>query len=240
LKAFLLAAGNGTRLRPLTDSVPKCLLPIRGVPILGIWLALCRRAGITEVLLNTHAHAQAVHNYVAEHRNGLQIKIFDEPELLGSGGTLAENRDWIASETCFWVLYADVLTNVDMRAMLRFHRWHNLAATIGLYRVPDPGRCGIVTVDRETRRVIEFVEKPTYPPSNLAFTGVLISTPELLEAIPDERPIDLAGGVLPRVVGRVAGYECDAYTLDIGTPANYEHAQATWPGLPREGECFTA
>lgn len=240
MKAFLLAAGNGTRLRPLTDRVPKCLLPIQGVPMLEIWLALCRRAGITEVLLNMHAHAPAVHAYLAQHRNGPQVKVFDEPELLGSGGTLAANRDWVAAEECFWVLYADVLTNVDLTAMLDFHRAHKVAATIGVYRVPDPSRCGIVTLDAQAR-VTGFVEKPANPSSNLAFSGILVATPELLESIPDERPIDLGGGVLERLAGRMAAYEGNGYTLDIGTPANYEHAQATWPGLLREErQCFAA
>jgi mannose-1-phosphate guanylyltransferase len=240
VKAFILAAGNGTRLRPLTDCLPKCLLPIRGVPMLEIWLAQCRRAGITEVLINTHAHANAVRRYLAQHQNGLRIKVFDEPELLGSGGTLAANRDWAISEACFWVLYADVLTNMDMRTMLHFHLSQNPTATIGLYQVPDPGRCGIVTLDAQAR-VTRFVEKPAHPTSNLAFSGVLLATPALLDAIPDERPIDLGGSVLPCLTGRLAGYESNAYTLDIGTLSNYQHAQTTWPGLPaEERQCFAA
>lgn len=86
MKAFLLAAGNGTRLRPLTDSVPKCLLPIQGVPLLEIWLNNCKFAGITDVLVNAHAHAGAIRKFATEQETGVRIHIAQEPELLGSAG----------------------------------------------------------------------------------------------------------------------------------------------------------
>ena len=95
MKAFLLAAGNGTRLRPLTDSVPKCLLPICGVPLLEIWLNNCKAAGISEVLVNTHARMEEIRRFVAEQQSGVRVRIAEEPELLGSAGTLAENRDFV-------------------------------------------------------------------------------------------------------------------------------------------------
>ena len=234
MKAFLLAAGHGTRLRPLTDSTPKCLLPIGGTPLLGIWLELCRCSGIGEVLLNLHAHPGAVRDYLSRQPCGVEVTVFEEPELLGSAGTVAANREWVRSEECFWILYADVLTNVDLTAMLRFHRAHPSAATIGVYRVPDPSRCGIVTVD-QNQRVTHFVEKPAHPASNLAFSGVLLGTPELLEAIPDQTPADLGHDVLPRLAGRMSAYEIGEFLLDIGTRQNYERAQATWPGLEKSG-----
>ena len=82
MKAFLLAAGLGTRLRPLTDSTPKCLLPIRGVPLLAIWLDLCHRHGIDEVLINTHCHGETVRRYLVAHRNAVRTRVVDEPVLL--------------------------------------------------------------------------------------------------------------------------------------------------------------
>src|SRR6266496_2785296 len=105
MKAFLLAAGHGTRLRPHTDGTPKCLLPIRGVPILEIWLALCRKHGISEVLVNTHAHAAAVKEFVAQWKDGIRVTVIEEPELYGSAGTLLANRDWVRGEDKFWVFY---------------------------------------------------------------------------------------------------------------------------------------
>src|SRR5947209_8649183 len=165
MKAFLLAAGNGTRLRPLTNNVPKCLLPIQGVPLLEIWLNNCKAAGITDVLVNAHAQSESIRRFVAEQQSGVKIRIAEEPELLGSAGTLAHNRDFVTGEKAFFILYADVLTNIDLRRMLAFHQQKRFPATLGIYQVPDPTRCGIVTMDQKS--VIEgFVEKPSEPVSN--------------------------------------------------------------------------
>jgi mannose-1-phosphate guanylyltransferase len=232
MKAFLLAAGLGTRLRPLTDSTPKCLLPVQGVPILDIWLDLCRRHGIHEVLINTHAHNKRVHDYLGARRNGVKTTVVDEPVLLGSAGTILANRQWVAGERCFWVLYADVLTNANLDRMLEFHAERGCLATLGGYEVPDPERCGIMQVDREGR-VERFVEKPKSPIGRLAFAGLLVADAALLDAIPGSLPADLGFDVLPRLAGRMFAWPISDYLLDIGTVANYELAQKSWPGLDR-------
>lgn len=230
LKAILLAAGLGTRLRPLTDAVPKCLLAVRGLPLLGIWLELLRRYGIDQVLVNTHAHSVAVRDFLARHANGLSIRIFEEPKLLGSAGTLAANCDWVRSEPFFWVFYADVLTNVRLDRMLAYHGDHPSAATLGVYEVPDPKRCGIAVTD-ERGCITEFVEKPRKPSSSLAFSGVLIGTPALLDALPASFPSDLGFDVFPHLAGRMFAYTIREYLIDIGTQENYRLAQANWPGI---------
>ncbi len=234
MKAFLLAAGHGTRLRPYTNSVPKCLLPIRGVPMLAIWLDSCRRMGIEEVLVNTHAHAQAVADFVRPLRDGIRVTVVEEPELFGSAGTLLAHREWIHGDDKFWIFYADVLTCANLASMEAFHSPHD-AATLGVYSVPDPERCGIVSLG-EDQLVIDFVEKPAVPRSNLAFAGIMIGTQELLDAIPRKREADLAFDVLPRLVGRMRAYPIPDYLLDIGTRENYEVAQRTWPGFS-ESNC---
>ncbi len=230
MKAFLLAAGNGTRLRPLTDRVPKCLLPIQGVPLLEIWLSNCKAAGITDVLVNTHAHAEAIRRFAAKQKAGVRMRIVEEPELLGSAGTLAENREFVAGEESFFVLYADVLTNVDLRRMLVFHTQKRLPATLGVYQVPDPTRCGIVTMD-ENAVISNFIEKPMHPASNWAFAGVMIAGPAFADFLPDQRPADIGFDVLPKLVGQMAAFPISEYLLDIGTISNYQNAQKSWPGL---------
>src|SRR6516225_7529559 len=105
MKAFILAAGSGTRLRPLTDSVPKCLLPIRGVPLLQIWLENCCATGISEVLVNVHAHPEKFREFVRKQASPVRINIVEEQQLLGSAGTLAENRSFVEQEKDFFVLY---------------------------------------------------------------------------------------------------------------------------------------
>ena len=231
MKAFLLAAGNGTRLRPLTDKVPKCLVPIQGMPMLSIWMKVCQKLGITEVLINLHAHADVVRSFLEQgEESGVRVHVSEEKQLLGSAGTLRANRKWVEGEDLFWVFYADVLHRADLPAMLHLHRKHDLAATLGVYEVPDPSRCGIVTTD--SRGVIEnFVEKPAHPTGNLAFSGLMIGTPEVLDVIPNSVPADIGFHVLPKLIGQMLAFPIRDYLIDIGTMANYQQAQATWPGL---------
>jgi len=230
MKAFILAAGKGERLRPLTDAIPKCLLPIQDVPILGIWLELCRRHGIDEVLVNTHSHTGSVKRYLEHHRCGVRLHITEEETLLGSAGTVLTHRHWIGSDPEFWIFYGDVLTNANLSAMLEFHRRSNQVVTLGVNRVADPRQCGIVTVDREGM-IQEFVEKPANPSNDLAFSGILAATSSIFEVIPKRTPADIGFEVLPKLVGKMAAYPISDYLVDIGTPASYRYAQDTWPGF---------
>lgn len=230
MKAFLLAAGHGTRLRPLTDRIPKCLVPICGVPLLDIWLEVCRLADIDEVLINLHAHADVVREAVREKETGVIVHLTEETTLLGSAGTLLANRNWVAGESRFWVLYGDVLTRANLGKMVNFHDHRQPIATIGLCQVDDPSRCGVVSFDSDFV-VREFVEKPSHPTSNWVFSGLMIATPELLKNIPEQIPVDLGFDVLPRLVGQMRAYPITDYLLDIGTMENYQAAQNNWPGL---------
>jgi mannose-1-phosphate guanylyltransferase len=235
MKAFLLAGGLGTRLRPLTESTPKCLLPVQGVPMLQIWFDICRQHGIDELLINVHTHAADVRRFIEERKDGLRVHLFDETALLGSAGTVLANREWVDKEGSFWVFYADVLTTVNLNQMLAFHESRGQIATIGVYKVSDPSRCGIVQVD-DNGVVREFVEKPRDPVGNLAFSGLMLATPALLDVIPDSSPVDLGFHVLPQIVGRMAAYRITDFMVDIGTLDTYRAAQMTWPGLSQSQE----
>jgi mannose-1-phosphate guanylyltransferase len=230
MKAFLLAAGHGTRLRPITDHVPKCLVPIRGVPMLAIWLALCKELGIKEVLVNLHAHADAVRTFLREFADhDVSVEVAEETRLLGSAGTLRANRSWVEGEELFWVFYADVLHCADLAAMLHLHRERKLTATLGVYEVPDPSRCGIITAN--SQGIIEnFVEKPPLPTGNLAFSGLMIATPALLDVIPERVPSDIGFDVLPKLKNQMLAFRISDYLIDVGTMENYQKAQTTWPG----------
>ncbi|MGA9509002.1 MAG: nucleotidyltransferase family protein [Candidatus Sulfotelmatobacter sp.] len=230
MKAFLLAGGYGTRLRPLTDSLPKCLVPIQGKPLLDIWLDLCARSNITEVLINLHAHSRLVEEHLKEKCSPVAVSVVHEKQLLGSAGTIAANREWINSDPAFWILYSDVLTNMDLRRMTEFHVEHETVATLGLYQVPDPSRCGVALTD-SSGIITDFEEKPTNPRSNWVFSGLMLASPRFLDFIPPTIPADIAFDVLPRLLGRLLAYPINDYLLDIGTMQNYQKAQNTWPGM---------
>lgn len=229
MKAFLLAGGYGTRLRPVTDSVPKCLVPIRGRPLLDIWLDLCARSGITDVLVNVHAHPQPIERHLERSHSPVNVRLVHEDRLLGSAGTLAANRDWVGSDPAFWILYSDVLTNTNLRRMSEFHSRSGSVATVGLYQVPDPSSCGVALTD-EAGVIIDFQEKPQTPRSNWVFSGLMVASPRLLDSIPHVIPADIAFHVLPHLLGKMQAYPITDYLLDIGTLPNYQRAQSTWPG----------
>ena len=232
MKAFLLAGGHGTRLRPLTDRTPKCLLPIQGTPMLHIWFEICRQYGIDEVLINIHSHGDAVRSFIRDCKGGLQVRLFEETALLGSAGTVLANREWVNTEPFFWVFYADVLTTTHLDQMQIFHSDRGQIVTIGVSEVPDPSRCGIVQVDGNDI-VRDFEEKPKLPRGNLAFSGLMLATPALLDEIPNTNPVDLGFHILPKVVNRMAAYRISDYLIDIGTLETYQAAQKQWPGFSK-------
>jgi NDP-sugar pyrophosphorylase family protein len=149
---------------------------------------------------------------------------------LGSAGTVLANREWVAREKSFWIFYADVLTTTNLARMQHFHNGHGQMATIGTYEVPNPSRCGIVQVD-QCGIVRDFVEKPKDPMGNLAFSGLMLATPSLLDVIPKISPVDLGFHVLPKIVGQMAAYRIPDFLIDVGTLETYQTAQEGWPGL---------
>lgn len=227
MKAFLLAAGKGQRLRPLTNTIPKCLVPINGKPLLGLWLELCHTYGITEVLINLHHLPQQVQVFLRDHDFGLRVRTCFEKELLGSAGTVATNQSFVVNERDFFILYADNLTDVDLGQMLAFHRAHGGEFTMGLFRTHKPQQCGIVALDA-THRIIDFVEKPVYPKSNLANAGIYIANSTIFRHFPPQPCLDFGFDIFPRLVGKIYGYVIQDYVLDIGTMDNYLLAQQTW------------
>jgi NDP-sugar pyrophosphorylase family protein len=232
VRALLLAGGLGTRLRPLTDHVPKCLVEIDGRPLLDYWLERLARGGIRRVRVNNHHHPEAMRAYLRRARAewGLRVEEAHEPVLLGSAGTVAANRDLADGAREVVVAYGDNLSDVDLTALLRFHRSHGDPFTMLLFRTPTPRACGIAETDREGR-VLSFVEKPERPASDLANAGVYVLSADAYREIADLRAFDLAFDVLPRFVGRMRGYAFDGYHRDVGTPQALEAARREAPAV---------
>jgi mannose-1-phosphate guanylyltransferase len=227
MKAFLLAAGEGTRLRPLTIETPKCLVPIGGIPLLAIWYRYLERNGVTEVMINTHHLSDQVQTFINQLSTSIKTHIVHEPELLGSAGTLLRNRDFVREESRFWIIYADSLTAMDMGKLLCLHQEKQSVLTLGLYHTNVPKECGIVTLD-ETGRIIRFVEKPSDPEGDLSNTGIMVSSSDLFNDIPERIPCDLSYDVLPHLLGRMHGLVTNSYFIDIGSLERYQAAQLNW------------
>jgi mannose-1-phosphate guanylyltransferase len=234
VKAFLLAAGRGTRLQPLTDTTPKCLVTIGGVPLLRIWFELCRAHGVTEVLVNTHHFPAQVEACAAAAPAGLRVATVFEPALLGTAGTVRANRHFVEGEREFFVLYADNLTNVDLSRLLSRHREREAWATLGLYPTDRPHEKGIVACGADGW-VRHFEEKPSHPRSPLANAGLFVATPALVDAIPDRAGVDFGTDVFPGLAGRLRGAIVEGYIRDIGSAESYAAAQAEWTGLMPAG-----
>lgn len=228
MKAFLLAAGLGTRLRPITDHTPKCMLEIGGRPLLGIWLDALAAVGVSEVLVNLHHLAPVVHAYLAERSGPPVVRTVHEPELLGSAGTLRANRDFVAGERMFLAVNADNLTDFDLSVLVDAHRSGDAVATLALFRAPRPTECGIVEIDAGGL-MRSFVEKPAHPAGDLANAGMYAFAPEVLDEISGPPPRDIGFHLLPGLVGRARGVALgDSYFIDIGTPAALERARDEW------------
>jgi mannose-1-phosphate guanylyltransferase len=224
VKAFLLAAGRGTRMGEVGERTPKCLLEVGGKPLLGRWFDALARAGVTSVLVNTHHLADQVRGYVASIEPPLEVVIAHEPELLGSGGTLGAHCGFVPDGDDFLVVYADNASTVDLALLTEAHR-QDTVATLGLFRVSDPENRGVVELDGDGW-VRSFVEKPERPRSNLAWAGLLVGGPALFDAVPEPVPCDLGHDVLPALVGRMRGVVVDGYHADVGTPERYRCVQA--------------
>jgi mannose-1-phosphate guanylyltransferase len=229
MKAFLLAAGVGSRLRPITDTTPKCMLAIGGRPLLDIWLDAFDRAGVDEVLVNLHHLPDAVRNHLEGRAGSLQpaVRTVFEPELLGSAGTLAANRSWVAGEEMFLACNADNLTDFALRSLVETHQAHGAIATLAVFHSERPSAGGVVELDA-AGTVVGFEEKPSQPVSDLVNAGMYAFHPAVLDEVDGPPPHDIGYGLLPRLVGRMKAILVEGYFRDVGTVDAYQLAQREW------------
>ncbi len=227
MKAFLLAAGIGSRLRPITDTTPKCMVPIAGQPMLDIWLDAFAQAGVDEVLVNLHHLADIISEHVAMRAGPPHVRTVFEPELLGSAGTLLANKDWVDGADFFLAANADNLTDFDPRTLIEAHRRGGVDATLTVFHSPNPSAGGVVETD-PGGLITGFQEKPGKPVSDLVNAGIYAFNTILLDEIKGDPPQDIGYDLLPLLVGRARAVLVDGYFRDIGTPDAYQRAQQEW------------
>jgi mannose-1-phosphate guanylyltransferase len=226
VRALLLAAGLGTRLRPLTYTIPKCLVPIKGQPLLGLWLERLTQAGIGPFLINTHYLAEKVVAFVNASPYRKKVRIINEQELHGTAGTVIANLSFFEGQDGLLV-HADNYCLADFKAFQQAHenRPPECLITMMTFRTLDPSSCGIVELD-ERGVVIGFHEKINNPPGNLANGAVYILSANLLAIMGTDLhdSTDFSTEILNRFVGQIYSYETTDMFLDVGTIENYTKA----------------
>jgi mannose-1-phosphate guanylyltransferase / phosphomannomutase len=230
LKAVVMAGGEGTRLRPMTANQPKPLLPVANRPIMEHVLRLLKRHGFDETIVTVQFLAALVRNYFGDGEEfGMSLRYATEEMPLGTAGSVKNAEDELRDQP-FLVISGDALTDMDLSALVRYHKDNGALVTVGLARVPDPLEFGIV-IAGEDGRIQRFLEKPTWGQvfSDTVNTGVYVMEPEVLAEVAPGEIVDWSGDVFPRLLKRGAplyGYVSDSYWEDVGTHESYLKAQA--------------
>jgi mannose-1-phosphate guanylyltransferase len=225
MKALLLVGGKGTRLRPLTDRLPKPMVPVMGRPLLERTIENLRRHGVDEIILSTCYKSEAIETYFGDGADfGLKIHYVNEDTPLGTGGAIKNCEKYFNDS--FFVMNADILSNINLSEMLRYHRRKNTDVTIAVTRVEDPSAYGVIEYDNDGY-ALSFREKPKEIVSHFINAGFYIFEPGVLKRIPSGRVVSVEREVFPSLLedGRkIAVYKGCNYWLDIGTPEKYIQA----------------
>lgn len=235
MKALLLAAGLGTRLRPLTNSIPKCLVPIGGRPLLGLWINSFIEAGIKEIFINLSFKGEMVRHYVEEASFPCQINFLEEKLLLGTGGTLKRNCHKFLDSSII-LAHADNLCLADFSSFIKAHqnRPKNVEITMMTFNSENPQSCGIVKLNHDNI-VTNFYEKIAHPPSNLANGAVFIIEPSVTKFVMNQSKehLDFSADIIPHYMNKILAWHNHCYHRDIGTLGDYQKANDDWKTISR-------
>lgn len=237
MRAVLLAAGFGTRLKPITDHLPKCMVPIHGLPLLMWWVEQLLESGVHEILINLHWHPDFVRRAFADSPYRDQVQFTFEKELLGTGGTLLNNWNFCNTNELF-VAHADNLSLFDVRAFVLAHqkRAKTCEITMMTFDAPDPKSCGIVELNKDGI-VTAFHEKVANPPGRRANGAVYLFSSEVMRFIKSigSAKVDLSLEVIPHFLGRIQSFQNVEFHRDIGTISAYSSAvrEFKFPHTPK-------
>jgi mannose-1-phosphate guanylyltransferase len=235
VQALILAGGEGTRLRPLTSTVPKPVVPLVDRPFMAYMLEWLRRSGVNDVVMSCGHLASGVRNCLGEgDAYGVRIRYVEEQTLLGTGGAIKHAESLLNDR--FLVLNGDVLTDLDLTAQIELHERSGALATLALTPVEDPSNYGLVRT-QDGGQVTEFIEKPgaDHIDTKNISAGAYVLEKRVLDMLEPEQPASIERDVFPRLVGDgLYAQVCDGYWLDIGTPARY--LEATFDILERNVE----
>ena len=225
MQALLLVGGKGTRLRPLTNRIPKPMVPILGRPLLERTLEMLKEHRVDDIVLSTCYKPECISAYFGNgSKLGMNMRYVCEESPLGTGGAI-KNAGRAFGDP-FFVLNADILSTIDYSGMMRFHRQKKADVTIAVTQVENPSAYGVIEYDSNDYAT-SFREKPKTVSSHLINAGVYIFEPYVLSEIPSGRPVSIEREIFPKILkdgGKIVVYQGCGYWMDIGTPAKYMQA----------------
>ncbi|ABM70723.1 nucleotidyltransferase family protein [Prochlorococcus marinus] len=230
-KALLLSAGLGTRLRPLTNDIPKCLVEINNKPILHMWLDKLQNLEINSVLINTHYLANKVYESI-QRWNSKNLKVYTiyEKELIGTAGTLINNLSFFKGSKGL-ILHADNVTDDDLKELIKAHKNRPSKALITMltFETENPEQCGVIELDNNNL-VKGFYEKISNPPTKLANGAIYAFDEDFIEYLSNFNLEhgDISLDIIPKINGRIFTYKTNSNFIDIGTHTNLKKARELW------------
>ncbi len=230
MKALLLAAGMGTRLRPITNSIPKCLVLVNGRALLDHWICDLLGSGIESIIINTHYLSKQVEEYIASRPYKNKLTLIYEPKLLGTGGSLKVYAKYFDDQS-FLFAHADNYCKTSLSSFINAHnhRAKNIDITMMTFKTDNPSSCGIVETNKDGV-VIKFHEKKANPPSNIASGAIFIMEPKVAQFVKsfNGNVFDFSKDVIPYYLNAIQIWHNQDYLIDIGTPAALRKANAIY------------
>jgi mannose-1-phosphate guanylyltransferase len=224
MKALLLAAGFGTRLLPITEKIPKCLVKVNEISMLEFWLRKLEIIEVSKVVVNTHHFSELVSNEISVINVARRVQIFHEEELLGTAGTLLANLE-PTLDSDLLVLHCDNYSEIDLLDFIRMHSQRNreCVITMAIFETDNVQMSGMIETD-ETNIVCNFIEKPMYSELTMANAAIYIFDKQALKEIRKKHvdALDIARDILPNFIGRIQAYSIKGFHMDMGTPENLE------------------
>ncbi len=224
MKALFLAGGMGTRLKPLTDEIPKPMVPIMNKPLLERSFENLRKCGICDIVISTGYKSKYIKEYFGNgSKFGLKIEYIYEDIPLGTGGAIKKTGQLF--DDTFLVFNADILCNMDFTELVKFHKSKSAAITIAVTQVKNPSAYGVIEYDI-SGYALSFTEKPQADKikSDYINAGVYVFEPAMLKEIPEDRPVSIEREIFPALLQKghkIAVHKCCSYWMDIGTPGKY-------------------
>ncbi|NHQ59772.1 NDP-sugar synthase [Chlorobium sp. BLA1] len=221
MKAFVLAAGFGTRLKPLTDHIPKPLIPVLNIPCLFYTFYLLKQAGIREIICNTHHHADTIRRFIDSSKlSDLEISFSEEPVILGTGGGL-KKCEKLLGDSEFILVNSDIITDIDFTALIAHHRQSKRAGTLTLFETPEAASIGYIGIEDGLVKDFRNLRNSGLV-SSFIYTGTAVLTPEIFSYLQNGFSGIVDTGFTGLVDnGGLSYYQHEGVWMDIGTMANY-------------------